>query len=67
MVGTTECATAITAAGATSMTFPGPGTPAACRQTGATIRFIVDDQQITVPTATYMPQANLPFELNLPN
>ncbi len=67
MVGTTECATVITTSGATSMQFPAPGAPAACRQTGATIRFTVDGQQISVPTATYMPQANLPFDLNLPN
>ena len=67
MVGTTECATVITQAGATSMQFPAPSSPAACRQTGATIRFTVDGQQISVPTATYMPQANLPFDLNLPN
>jgi hypothetical protein len=62
-----ECATAITGTGVTSMTFPGPGAQAACRQAGATIRFTVDDQDVAVPTATYLPQANLPFDLNLSN
>jgi hypothetical protein len=62
-----ECATAISSSGATTMQFPGPSAPAACRQPGATIRFVVDGAQLASPTATYMPQASLPFDLNLPN
>lgn len=62
-----ECATAITTAGVTSMQFPSPSAPAACRQTGSTIRFVIDGQQVATPTATYLPQANLPFDIALPN
>jgi hypothetical protein len=63
----TECATAITSTGVTTMQFPQTGAPAACRQPGVTIRFVVADVQLATPTATYTPQSLLPFELNLPN
>jgi hypothetical protein len=67
VVNGVECATVVTTGGATAMNFPAFNSPGACRQTGASIRFVVDGQQLATPIANYLPQSSQPYDLNLTN
>jgi hypothetical protein len=60
-----ECGTVVTTGPAQLLRFPKPNPPESCRQTGAQIRFVVDDVEIPV-RGVYLVGSTQAYDLVIP-